>query len=376
MAPLLRSIDRGSIDRGGIDRGGRSLPISISGLSKSYGAVPVLDDVALDIGSGEFLTLLGPSGSGKTTLLMALAGFVTPEAGSIRFGDQEVVATPPHRRGIGVVFQSYALFPFMSAARNIAYPLKVRGMSKAEIAERVERALAMVELRGLGDRMIAQLSGGQRQRVAVARAIVFEPRIILMDEPLSALDKKLREQMQLEIKALHRKLDATIVYVTHDQREALTLSDRIAIMKDGRIVQVDTPADLYERPRSRFVADFIGESTLLPVEIVSGRASYCGAAIEAARGPANGGPHFLVIRPEKVSLLAGPPPPGTNCFAGRVTEVLFQGESLLLTVALAGETIVTVRRHGGQAHAIPEPGAAITLGLHRDDAVLVPEAAS
>ncbi|MDG2058301.1 MAG: ABC transporter ATP-binding protein, partial [Tateyamaria sp.] len=200
----------------------QSLPIDIANLSKAYGSVKALDDVSLNIAAGEFLTLLGPSGSGKTTLLMALAGFVRPDGGSIRFGDQEMIATPPHKRGLGMVFQSYALFPFMTVAENVAYPLKVRGVSKSDQKTRAERALDTVQLSGYGDRRITQLSGGQRQRVALARAMVFEPQIILMDEPLSALDKKLREDMQIELKALHQKLDATVVYVTHDQREALT----------------------------------------------------------------------------------------------------------------------------------------------------------
>ena len=227
----------------------QSLPIDISGLSKAYGLIKALDDVSLKIAAGEFLTLLGPSGSGKTTLLMALAGFVRPDGGSIRFGESEMIATPPHKRGLGMVFQSYALFPFMTVAENVAYPLKVRGMSKTDQKARAERALDTVQLGGYGDRRITQLSGGQGQRVALARAMVFEPQIILMDEPLSALDKKLREHMQIELKALHQKLDATVVYVTHDQREALTMSDRIAVVNHGRIEQVETPERLYPAPQ-------------------------------------------------------------------------------------------------------------------------------
>ncbi|HBS37793.1 MAG TPA: polyamine ABC transporter ATP-binding protein, partial [Rhodobacteraceae bacterium] len=189
----------------------QSLPINVSNLCKSYGVIKALDNVSLNIAAGEFLTLLGPSGSGKTTLLMALAGFVRPDGGSIQFGGREMIATPPHKRGLGMVFQSYALFPFMTVAENVTYPLKVRGVSKSDQMTRVERALDTVQLGGYGDRRITQLSGGQRQRVALARAMVFEPQIILMDEPLSALDKKLREHMQIELKTLHQKLDATIV---------------------------------------------------------------------------------------------------------------------------------------------------------------------
>ena len=228
----------------------QSLPIEVSSLCKAYGSIKALDHVSLNIAAGEFLTLLGPSGSGKTTLLMALAGFVRPDSGSIKFGDREVIATPPHKRDLGMVFQSYALFPFMTVAENVAYPLKIRGVSKSDQNTRAERALDTVELGGYGDRRINQLSGGQQQRVALARAMVFEPQIILMDEPLSALDKKLREHMQIELKALHQKLDATVVYVTHDQREALTMSDRIAVINQGRIEQVDTPERLYREPHS------------------------------------------------------------------------------------------------------------------------------
>jgi len=228
-----------------------ALPIAMRDVVKSYGATRVLDRVSLDVRAGEFMTLLGPSGSGKTTLLMAIAGFVSPESGSIRFGDVEMIATSPDRRGLGMVFQSYALFPFMSVLDNVRYPLKIRGVPADAQRRRAEAALEMVQLAGDGGRRISQLSGGQKQRVALARAIVFEPRIILMDEPLSALDKKLREHMQIELKALHAKLGATIVYVTHDQREALTMSDRIAVIDRGRIAQVDRPEALYRRrPRS------------------------------------------------------------------------------------------------------------------------------
>uniref|UniRef100_UPI002FCA56A5 ABC transporter ATP-binding protein n=1 Tax=Bosea sp. (in: a-proteobacteria) TaxID=1871050 RepID=UPI002FCA56A5 len=207
-----------------------ALPIAIRRLSKAYGVVPVLDEIDLDVRPGEFLTLLGPSGSGKTTLLMAIAGFLRPDKGSIRFGEREVVRLAPHKREIGMVFQNYALFPHMDVARNVGFPLRLRRVAAAEIARRVEAALEMVQLGGFGGRRIDQLSGGQRQRVALARAIVFEPRIILMDEPLSALDKQLRERMQIELRQLHERLGTTTVYVTHDQREALTMSDRVAIL--------------------------------------------------------------------------------------------------------------------------------------------------
>ena len=359
----------------------RSLPISVSGLTKTYGAQRALDAVSIDIRAGEFLTLLGPSGSGKTTLLMALAGFVQPDRGSIRFGDEEVVTLSPHLRGLGMVFQNYALFPLMSVAENVAYPLKIRGLPRAEITARVAAALAMVQLGAYGERRIHQLSGGQRQRVALARAMVFEPRIILMDEPLSALDKKLRELMQIELKALHRKLGATIVYVTHDQREALTLSDRIAVLDQGRIVQLDTPEALYRRPRSLFVADFVGESVALPVEVAGGIATWQGQALQTA-GPVAGqpGPHFLILRPELVALRpAGQAPEADlNELAGVVKDTIFQGDSVLVLVGLdSGHEIgVRVPASRGSQTGLPTAGSRVGLGLHRDDTLVVPEAAA
>ena len=260
-----------------------SLPITIRGLTKRYGSFRALDDVDLAIRNGEFLTLLGPSGSGKTTLLMVLAGFVQPDAGSVLFGDREVVLLPPHKRDVGMVFQNYALFPHMTVAGNLAYPLKLRGRSRQEIADRTAHALDLVQLAGFGDRGVDQLSGGQRQRVALARAVIFEPRILLMDEPLSALDKNLRERMQLEIRRLHDRLGMTTVYVTHDQREALTMSDRVAVLNGGRILQIDAPRDLYDRPTSLFTAEFIGETHCLPVEVRDGEARLFGRPLRLER---------------------------------------------------------------------------------------------
>ena len=240
----------------------KSLPIDISNLSKSYGLVKALDDVSLNISAGEFLTLLGPSGSGKTTLLMALAGFVRPNSGSIQFGGQEVIATPPHERGLGMVFQSYALFPFMTVAENVAYPLKVRGVSKSDQKIRAERALETVQLGEYGDRRITQLSGGQRQRVALARAIVRQPRVFLMDEPLSNLDAILRVTTRAELKNLHHRLGVTTIYVTHDQVEAMTLANRIAVMNHGKLLQFDKPQVIFDDPSSKFVAGFIGSPAM------------------------------------------------------------------------------------------------------------------
>ncbi len=356
----------------------QSLPITVSNLVKAYGDLRVLDDVSIAIRPGEFMTLLGPSGSGKTTLLMALAGFVSPESGSIRFGEQEMITTSPHKRGVGMVFQSYALFPFMSVAENVAYPLKIRGVSPAEQKSRAEAALEMVKLGGYGGRRINQLSGGQKQRVALARAMVFEPRIILMDEPLSALDKKLREHMQIELKQLHQKLDATIVYVTHDQREALTMSDRIAVINRGRIAQLDEPKALYRRPNSLFVADFIGETVLLPVQREGDGVSLQGRRLKLATPtPGGSGPLQLVIRPELLQLDGGGDDQA-NTISGVVRQTIYQGDSVLLIIDAGDGREVSVRiatSRAGQA-SLPESGSRIALGLHRDDTVVLAEQAS
>jgi putative spermidine/putrescine transport system ATP-binding protein len=349
----------------------QSLPISVRNLVKAYGALRVLDDISIDIRAGEFMTLLGPSGSGKTTLLMALAGFVSPESGSIRFGEKEVVATSPHKRGIGMVFQSYALFPFKSVLENVCYPLKIRGVSAADRQRRAEQALELVKLGGYGERRISQLSGGQRQRVALARALVFEPRIILMDEPLSALDKKLREHMQIELKTLHQKLDATIVYVTHDQREALTMSDRIAVIDRGRIAQIDTPQALYRRPTSLFVADFIGESVLLPVQSAAGGPVLQGQPLKLAAPPPSGRNLRLVIRPELLRL--GAASPADNVLRGRVTQAIYQGDSILLIAAVGDGHDISIRVPASQAaqSAMPEVGKDVDFAFHRDDSVVL-----
>jgi putative spermidine/putrescine transport system ATP-binding protein len=356
----------------------RSLPVAVRGLSKAYGRVRALDDVTLAIESGEFVTLLGPSGSGKTTLLMVLAGFVRPDAGSVTFGGEEMVRTPPHRRQVGMVFQNYALFPHMDVFQNVAFPLRLRGVPPGEVARRVGQALALVRLEELTGRRVDQLSGGQRQRVALARAIVFEPRILLMDEPLSALDKKLREQMQIELKHLHAALGMTTVYVTHDQREALTMSDRVAVIDRGRLVQVDTPRALYERPRTRFVAEFVGESSCLPVEVGGGEARLGGVALRLARSPEAAAPRqLLVLRPEKLEVLADGGGAGLNRLGGTVRELVYQGESVLVYVALAGGGEIAVRSPSRQeaVAALPAPGEPIQLGLHPEDAILVPEEA-
>ncbi|MBY8977064.1 ABC transporter ATP-binding protein [Rhodobacteraceae bacterium NNCM2] len=353
--------------------GAEALPITIRDVTKTYGKVHALNHVGLDIKSGEFMTLLGPSGSGKTTLLMVLAGFTRPDHGSVRFGDREVIRTPPHKRDVGMVFQNYALFPHMSVLANVAFPLKLRNVSKAEREERAEKALETVQLGGYGDRQIDQLSGGQRQRVALARAIVFEPRILLMDEPLSALDKKLREHMQIELRHLHEKLGMTTVYVTHDQREALTMSDRIAVINHGRVMQLDEPRRLYDRPANRFVADFIGESTFLPVKIDGGSAAFAGKELMLAEAPSSPDQTELLVRPEQITILTGEPDPDVNVFDATVTELVFQGDSFLMYADLAEGTSVALRgsSHRDVTSEIPAIGKQVKLGLHRHDTVLI-----
>jgi putative spermidine/putrescine transport system ATP-binding protein len=354
-----------------------ALPIHIQGLTKQYGDLYALDSVDLQIESGEFLTLLGPSGSGKTTLLMAIAGFNRPDAGSIRFGETEMILTPPHRRDVGMVFQSYALFPHMTVAGNIAFPLKLRGIGSEECARRVDEALETVQLSGLGERGVDQLSGGQRQRVALARAFVFRPRILLMDEPLSALDKKLRERMQIELKHLHQQLGVTTVYVTHDQREALTMSDRIAVINHGRLAQVDTPEAIYNQPTNAFVADFIGESTMLPLtRDESGRLFFKGHRITDEPVGDDADDWSLVIRPERLFVVDGDnaDPGHTVVFEGTVQDAVFQGETAFALVAVDDQTELSVRFGTGSAVRTSPlmPGEQVSIGLHRGDVIVIP----
>jgi putative spermidine/putrescine transport system ATP-binding protein len=352
-----------------------ALPITIRALTKTYGEVTSLDHVDLDIRSGEFLTLLGPSGSGKTTLLTVLAGFTRPDHGSLRFGDTEMIGTPPHKRDVGMVFQNYALFPHMSVAGNVGFPLRLRGVARAEKEERVERALAMVQLGGYGARRVDQLSGGQRQRVALARAMVFEPRILLMDEPLSALDKQLREHMQIELRQLHDQLGMTTVYVTHDQREALTMSDRIAVIDHGRIMQLDTPRRIYERPASRFVAEFIGESTFLPVTVAGGAATLAGRRLKLAAAPQRDGRYLLLLRPEHLQLVRAADTDEVNLLHGTVTTVVYQGDSVLVQVRQDDGTVIGMRgpSAGRAGAAALRPGDAASMGLTPEDTILLPD---
>ncbi len=351
--------------------------IGVRGLHKRYGDFVALHDVNLDVTAGEFLTLLGPSGSGKTTLLNAIAGFVPPDTGRISFGGEDVTLAPVNRRGLGVVFQNYALFPHMSVAQNVAFPLKVRRLSRTAIAERVQWVLDLVQLGPLSERSVAQLSGGQRQRVALARAVVFSPRIVLMDEPLSALDKNLREQMQVEIRHLHEKIGATTIYVTHDQREALTMSDRIAVMNKGRIVQCASPRDIYESPTDAFVAGFIGETTLLDVTACDdGRVQLDnGTPLRSSQPVPQGGPLKLVLRAERL-LMPEECSAQCNRIAAVVRDVIYQGDSFLLLAEVPGTGArLSVRRpvhsHGRLA-AQPAGGDTVYLGVEPEATLVVP----
>lgn len=349
---------------------GRGASVRLEGLWKVYGDVVAVRDVTLPIAPGEFITLLGPSGSGKTTTLMAIAGFVTPTRGAIYIDDRPVVDLPPQKRDLGIVFQNYALFPHLTVADNIAFPLQMRRLPRAEVARRVAQALEMVRLPGYERRYARQLSGGQQQRVALARAVVFQPRVLLMDEPLGALDKKLREHMQLELKHIQRHLKITVIYVTHDQEEALTMSDRIAVMRDGAIVQVGTPGELYEEPVDAFVADFIGESNFLrgAITAVSGDGlvdvqHLSGLHFRAVRrGPAAPGTVALAaVRPEHLAVAdGGEQEPRLNRWRGRVEEIIYAGDATKYKIAV-GDLLLTVKMQNREIRQGARIGATVDV---------------
>jgi putative spermidine/putrescine transport system ATP-binding protein len=358
-------------------------------LRKLFGAAAAVDGVDLEIRRGEFVTLLGPSGSGKTTTLRMVAGFMAPTSGSIEIDGSDMTRVPPYRRDVGMVFQNYALFPHMTAAQNVAFPLQMRRKSRREIEKQVADALALVKLGKFGDRYPRQLSGGQQQRIALARAVVFGPRLLLMDEPLGALDRKLREALQLEIIHVSRELGATVLYVTHDQEEALVMSDRIAIFDAGRIDQLGTGEDLYDRPASLFVADFIGESNILrgryerdgtgggwmtrgPWRWRVGRLSAERAALEA------GAPAALVVRPERIRIVASGSdiPAGANSVEAAITDVIYLGSDRKYGLTLPDGQRAAVRqpRDGAGGREWPS-GERVQLTWSVDDGVLVADPA-
>ncbi|MEJ1171387.1 ABC transporter ATP-binding protein [Variovorax sp. CCNWLW235] len=341
-------------------------------VQKTYdGEHLVVRQLDLDIHRGEFLSLLGPSGSGKTTTLMMLAGFESPTSGEILLNGKQITGTPPHKRHFGMVFQNYALFPHLSVGQNVAYPLTVRKVPKDEQQRRVQRALDMVQLRGMTDRLPGQLSGGQQQRVALARALVFEPQLVLMDEPLGALDKQLREHMQIELKDLHRQLGVTFVYVTHDQSEALTMSDRVAVFNEGVIQQLDTVDRLYEKPSNRFVAGFVGDNTVLKGQL-SRAGEHAEMTLPDGRvlsglnvgGAAAGSAVEACIRPERVVLHRGAEAHGPNMLQAEVARVIYFGDHLRLLCNVGGgqaEATVKLPLTGLNGAAAPQGGDAVSL---------------
>ena len=347
--------------------------LKLAGVGKAYGPVDAAKDINLDVAPGEFVTFLGPSGSGKTTTLMMVAGFTEPTEGHIHLEGKPLDPIPVWKRDIGMVFQHYALFPHMSVAQNVAFPLEMRGVAKADRRKRVEEAMDMVGLAGFGERLPKELSGGQQQRVALARAMVFKPRLLLMDEPLGALDKKLREHMQIEIMHLHKNLGATVLYVTHDQEEALVMSDRIAVFNNGRIEQIGSPRELYEAPQTKFVADFIGETNFVAgkVEGVNGTAAQVrGLNGQMGNALSNGADAVLAIRPERLHVVGDHKAAGDdNTLSGTVRELIYLGQSRKAIIALDDGTEVAALEQAAQAEATAlEIGAQATLSFRSQDA--------
>jgi putative spermidine/putrescine transport system ATP-binding protein len=361
--------------------GGASL--ELTSVVKRYRETVAVDGVSLSINPGEFLTLLGPSGSGKTTVLNLIAGFVRATEGEIWMDEVPITKVAPYRRNIGMVFQHYALFPHMTAAENVAYPLKQRKVARADVRRRVADALELVELGDLGSRYPRELSGGQQQRVALARAIVFDPRVLLMDEPLGALDRKLRELLQRHIKRLHHELGITFVYVTHDQDEALVLSERVAVFHNGRIEQVGSPVELYENPATVFVAQFLGESNLFPGTLTTeGRSATVECDGVALRGAENGNIRagqgaVLMVRPERLRLAVGTGRGGTesrdateNRLLGTVNDITYLGSSLRIEVQLDLGREVTVRRSADEVADLRK-GDRVTVVWEAEDTILL-----
>lgn len=334
--------------------------LKVRELAKIYGNVTALDHVSLDVQEGEFMTLLGPSGSGKTTLLQLISGLVDPSSGTVIIDGKDCTRTPIHTRDIGVVFQNYALFPHLTVGENVGFPLLMRKIAQNEIQSRVSEALEMVGLSHAGDRFPQQLSGGQQQRVALARCLVYKPAIILMDEPLGALDAKLREIMQIEIKRIHRETGTTMIFVTHDQEEALALSDRICLMEDGRIAQIGTPQEMYDRPANRFTADFIGRSTIFDGTIKGGKLHTALGALEIPTDAdaQEGETGALMVRPEYMTL-------GKGELTGQVAETVYNGAEVRVLLK-AGDLEITAAAPARGAP--PQIGEDIAFGWATDDA--------
>lgn len=348
--------------------------LSISDAVKTYGDTRALDQVSLDVAEGEFLTLLGPSGSGKTTLLSAIAGFIKMDSGSLHLRSEDITNRPPEHRDFGMVFQGYALFPTMTVRDNVGFPLKVRKKPAAEVKTRVNEALEMVQMEAFADRMPSQLSGGQQQRIALARAMSFNPQVLLLDEPLSALDKKLRADLQWELKALHNQLGVTFIYVTHDQDEALSMSDRIIILKDGAIQQEGDPNTLYTRPRNKFVADFLGKSNFIDATVAeqTGHRVRCATkdiefTVETDTCNAAGSKVKLALRPERLKLGA----PNEQFLPAVVKQVSYLGErcQVIVTHETLGEMLVSCPTW--KADIAPVAGLAVSIGWEPDAPVVL-----
>lgn len=361
------------------DQGGSS--VALTGIRKDLGGTTVVHDLSLDVHPNEFLTLLGPSGCGKTTTLNMIAGFLMPDAGEIVIDGREVTNEPPNRRDSAMVFQQYALFPHLSVAENVAYGLKMRKVSKTDIGPRVEEALAKVGLQGRGDRYPKQLSGGQQQRVALARAIVVRPKVLLLDEPLSNLDLKLRESLRLEIKHLQRDLGLTTVFVTHDQTEALVMSDRIAVMKEGRIEQLGTPEQIYSEPATEFVAGFVGQSNLISGTVVESAVDKCvvklfnGVQVSArwsgAQCPASGSDVRVLLRPESLRLVNSTSDTPYPTLDGRTVEVVNEGDVATVEMQLADDTLLRVAVPDPASTRLPEAGQPMRLGIPEEAALVL-----
>ncbi len=358
-------------------RGGEPIAVVLDGVTKRFGKTTALDDVSLMVRRGELMTLLGPSGCGKTTLLNLVAGFLIPDSGEIAIAGRRMTDVPAYRREIGIMFQNYALFPHMTVAANVGYGLRMRRIAKAEIAQRVGEALALVKLAGLEDRKPRQLSGGQQQRVALARALVIRPQVLLLDEPFSALDRNLRASMQVELKEIQRKLGVTTIFVTHDQSEALSLSDRIAVIADGRIRQLDTPDEIYRHPLDRFVASFIGDANVLRARLERIDGAVATVALGAAcvavpartlQGGAVGNPVDLFVRPEELRVAENDAAAAVH---GAVAAQIYQGGHIDLYVevpeALSGRVLLRVPSH--EAASLRPPGTRIGITLAADAAI-------
>ena len=358
--------------------------LALQGLTKRYGSFTAVANVSLRVERGEFLTLLGPSGSGKTTILMCIAGFVAPTAGVILLDGKDITPLPPERRDFGMVFQGYALFPHMTVAENVAFPLRVRKLSAADREAKVRAALDLVQLQGFAERLPRQLSGGQQQRVALARALVFDPALLLLDEPLSALDKKLRAELQEELKALHRRVGRTFVNVTHDQEEALSLSDRVAILNHGKLIQEGAPAHLYEQPRTRFVADFLGKSNFLQGEVresvpggfvIGAGTTRIVQAVAENHRPAHGSRVLLSLRPEKIALMSEQDE-ADNIMEGRIAAWSYLGAGFGLNVETADFGLLRVALPTWRTPIAPRDGLAVRLGWSAAASVPVMEDAA